>query len=330
MRSVLVAAALVAAAPVTVVTVVAVAAPSVIVLETPATSQHAWPSGERAVVAELMASDVELVLRPSNAPGVAELEQEVLKAATEPNTAGAVAVGREGFQGFAMVAPHSGRPLVRVQDDVREGAVAEGFVAFRVSEVLRARRFDLPPETVRRKEAAPVREPQPLLLWPWISVGGVGSRGASGVSAVTGVGVRVPLHPWISLEPSGGFTIGGLDVQTAAGDVTLSLRRATLEIVAAPVTHRGLSAGVGAGGGVAWLSAVPRANAGYEGTEQSTQVSLLSLRGFGAWQTRHLKALLFLEVSATLPAVSVRASGTELVSLGQPWLTSGVALGYSP
>jgi hypothetical protein len=96
------------------------------------------------------------------------------------------------------------------------------------------------------------------------------------------------------------------------------------------VTHRGLSAGVGAGGGVAWLSAVPRASAGYEGTEQSTQVSLLSLRGFGAWQTRHLKALLFLEVSATLPAVSVRASGTEVASLGQPWLTSGVALGYSP
>ncbi len=116
-----------------------------------------------------------------------------------------------------------------------------------------------------------------------------GREGASGVSAVTGVGVRVPLHPWVSLEPSGGFTIGGLDVQTAAGDVTLSLRRATLEIVVAPVTHRGLSAGVGAGGGVAWLSAVPRANAGYEGTEQSTQVSLLALRGFGAWQTRHLK-----------------------------------------
>jgi hypothetical protein len=169
-----------------------------------------------------------------------------------------------------------------------------------------------------------------LPLWPWISVGGVGSRGASSVSAVTGVGVRVPVHPWISLEPSGGFTIGGLDVQTAAGDVTLSLRRATLEIVVAPVTHRGISAGVGAGGGVAWLSAVPRAKAGYEGTEQSTQVSLLALRGFGAWQTRHLKTLLFLELAAMLPAVTVRASGTELARLGQPWLTSGVALGYTP
>jgi hypothetical protein len=324
MRSFLVAAALSAAAP------VAVAAPSVIVLEVPATSQHAWPSGERAVVAELLASDVELVLRASNAPSLAELEQEVLKAATEPDAAGAVGVGREGFKGFAIVAPHSGRPPVRVQDDLREGAVAEGAVALRVSEVLRARRFDLPPESPRRTEAAPAKEPPPLPLWPWISVGGVGSRGASSISAVTGVGVRVPLHPWISLEPSGGFTIGGLDVQTAAGDVTLSLRRATLEIVVAPVTHRGISAGVGAGGGVAWLSAVPRANAGYEGTEQSTQVSLLALRGFGAWQTRHLKTLLFLELATMLPAVTVRASGTELASLGQPWLTSGVALGYTP
>jgi hypothetical protein len=324
MRAVLVAAALVAAAS------VAVAAPSVIVLEAPATSQHAWPSGERAVVAELLASDVELVLRPSNAPNLAELELEVLKAASEPDAAGAVGVGREGFNAFAIVASHSGRPPVRVQDDVRQGAVAEGAVALRVSEVLRARRFDLPPETLRRNEAAPAKKPERLLLWPWISVGGVGSRGASGVSAATGIGVRVPLHPLISLEPSGGFTIGGLDVETAAGDVTLSLRRATLEIVVAPVTHRGISAGVGAGGGVAWLSAVPRANAGYEGTEQSTRVSLLALRGFGAWQMRHLKALLFFELSAMLPAVSVRASGTELASLGQPWLTSGVALGYSP
>jgi hypothetical protein len=327
MRSFLVAAALSAAAP------VAVAAPSVIVLETPASSQHAWPSGERAVIAELLASDVELVLRPSNAPSLAELELEVLKAATEADAAGAVGVGREGFEGFAIVAPHSGRPPVRVQDDVRQGAVAEGAVALRVSEVLRARRFDLPPEALRRNEAvpaAPAKEPQALPLWPWISVGGVGSRGASSISAVTGVGVRVPLHPWISLEPSGGFTIGGLDVHTAAGDVTLSLRRATLEIVVAPVTHRGISAGVGAGGGVAWFSAVPRANAGYEGTEQSTQVSLLALRGFGAWQTRHLKALLFLELATMLPAVTVRASGTELASLGQPWLTSGVAFGYTP
>lgn len=324
MRGVFIAAALVAATP------VAGAAARVIVIEPPATSQHAWPSGEQAVVAELVASDVELVLRPSNAPTLTEFEAEVLEAATEPDAAGAVGVGRKGFQGFAIVAPHSRRPPVRVQDDVRQGAVAEGAVALRVTEVLRARRFDLPPDALRPSDTVPARESKSLPPWPWISVSGVGSRGASTVSAATGIGVRVPLHPWVSLEPAGGLTIGGLDVQTKAGELTLSLRRVTLEIVIAPVAHRGFSAGVGAGGGVAWLSAEPRANAGYEGSEESTQVSLLALRGFGAWQTRHLKTLLFLELSTMLPAVTVRASGTELSRLGQPWLTSGVALGYSP
>jgi hypothetical protein len=95
MRSFLVAAALSAAAP------VAVAAPSVIVLEVPATSQHAWPSGERAVVAELLASDVELVLRASNAPSLAELEQEVLKAATEPSAS--VARGSRVLRSWRLI-----------------------------------------------------------------------------------------------------------------------------------------------------------------------------------------------------------------------------------
>ncbi len=324
MRCGLVAAALFAAAS------VAGAAPRVIVLEPPATSEHAWPSGERAVVAELLASDVELVLRPSTALNLDELELEVLEAATEPDAAGAVGVGREGLQGIAIVAPHSGRPPVLVQDDVRQGAVAEGAVALRVSEVLRARRFELPPESKRRNEAPRVEEAPPLSLWPWVALGGVGSRGASSVAAATSVGVRVPLHPWVSLEPSGGLTLGGLPVQTAAGDVTLFLRRVTLELVVAPVTQRGFSAGAGAGGGMAWLSAVPRAKPGYEGTERSTQVSLFALRGFAAWQTRHLKTFLFLELSVMLPAVTVRASGTELSRLGQPWLSSGVGLGYSP
>jgi hypothetical protein len=302
----------------------------VVVLEPQPTSDLAWPAGERAVVAELLASDVELVLRSSNAPTVVELEREVLAAAAEPDTAGAVGVGRDGNVGFALVAPHSGRPPVRVQDDVGQGAVAEGAVALRVSEVLRARRFDLPPEAPRPPVVRAPDEPEVGPVWPWFSFGGVAARGASSVAPAMALGVRVPVHPWVSLEPSAGLTLGGLEARTAAGDVALSARRATLELVVAPTAHRGLSAGAGAGGGVAWVLAVPRASAGYEGVERSTEVSMLTLRGFAAWQARHLKALAFLELAAMLPAVTVRASGTELARVGQPWVTGGLAVGYSP
>jgi hypothetical protein len=277
-----------------------------------------------------MASDVELVLRPSQAPTVGELEREVLAAAAEPETAGAVGVGREGAVGFAFVAPHSGRPPVRVEDDVRQGPVAEGAVALRVSEVLRARSFELPPEAPRHEPPAAIEDPPPPPVWPWFAVAGVAARGAARVSPAVALGVRVPVHPWISLEPSAGLTLGGLEVRTSAGDVSLSARRATLELVLAPGGHQGLSAGVGAGAGVAWLSAVPQPRPGYEAVERSTEVALLSLRGLGAWQSRHLKALAFVELSLMLPAVTVRASGTELSRVGQPWVTGGLAFGYSP
>jgi hypothetical protein len=301
----------------------------VVVVEPESSADFAWPSGERAVVAELMASDVELVLRPSQAPTLQKLEQEVLEAAAEPDTAGAVGVGREGSRGVALVAPRAGRAPVRIEDDVQQGPVAEGAVALRVSEVLRVRHFELPPVPEKRPISAKPEEPQPS-LWPWLSVAGVAAHGASGVAPALAMGLRVPLHSWLSLEPAGAFTLSGLNVETSAGDVKLSERQATLEVVVAPNARRGLSAGLGAGGGIAWFSAAPRAAEGYVGLESSTEVALVALRGFGAWQSRHLRVLAFLELSMMLPAVTVRAEGTELEQVGTPWAMGGLALGYGP
>lgn len=322
-RLVLVAALLFAAAP-------AGAAQRVVVLESEPTADIAWSSGERAVVAELMASDVELVLRPTQASTVAALEREVLEAAGEGDTAGAVAVGREGSRGFALVVPHPGRAPVRIEDDLRQGPVAEGAVALRVSEVLRVRTFAIPAEKTKRETPRVPDEAPRAPLWPWISIAGVAARGAASPAPAMAIGLRLPIHPWVALEPSGAFTLGGLRVETPAGKLSLSARQATLEVVVAPADRRGLSAGVGAGGGVAWLSGVPSPNGGYVGAERSTEVSLLALRGFAAWQERHLRIFVFAELSALLPAVTVRAAGAELVRVGQPWLMSGVALGYSP
>jgi hypothetical protein len=326
MRCALLAAAfLLAAPPLT-------AAERVVVLEQKEGAELAWPSGQRAVVAELMASDVELVLRQSSSENAAALELEVLEAAREADTTGAVGVGRQGSIAFALVARHGGRGPIRIEDDVAQGPVADGAVALRVSEILRVRRFDLPPAPPSRPREL-VRKPEPppsSSLWPWLAVAGMATRGASTVAPAVALGLRVPISAWFSLEPAGAFSLGRLRVSTSAGDVDLSARQATLELVIAPTHHSGLSAGVGAGGGIAWVSATARANAGHLAADRSTQVSLLALRGFGAWQWRSLRLMAFAEASALLPAVSVRASGREVARLGQPWVLSGVAVGYSP
>jgi hypothetical protein len=328
MRRTVLVAALVLAAP------GAAAAERVVVLESKDSSTLAWPSGQRAVVAELMAADVELVLRQSSAETVGALELEVLEAAREPDTAGAVGVGREGSIGFALVT-RGGRGPVRIEDDVRQGPLADGAVALRVSEVLRVRRFDLPPEPPAKAHARTpelVREPEPprSSLWPWLAVAGMATRGSSSVVPAIALGLRVPISGWLSLEPAAAFSLGRLRVSTSAGDVGLSARQATLELVLAPTDREGISGGVAAGGGVAWVSGSARANAGYRAADRSTQVSLLALRGFGAWQLQSLRLMAFAEVSALLPAVSVHASEREVARLGQPWVLSGVAVGYAP
>jgi len=309
----------------------AFAARRVVVLDTSASADFAWPSAQRAVVAELVASNAELVIRPAQAGDVSALEHEVVDAAQEPETAGAVGVARVGSGGFALVALHAARTPVRVEDDVEQGAVADGAVALRVSEVLKVRRFELPPvEKPRPVPPPPTPKPAHAGLWPWVAFGVAATRGAASAAPALGFGLRVPIAPWFSLEPSAALTLGGLRVDTGAGDVTLTEREATLDLVIAPAEHEGLSAGVAAGGGVAWLSAEPHADSGYHGTPRSAPVAVFGLRAFGAWQVRSFRVLAFVETSLFVPAVTIGDGESDLARLGQPWLMSGVALGYRP
>lgn len=309
----------------------ALAARRVVVLDTSASSDFAWPSGQRAVVAELMANEAELVIRPALAGSKDALEREAFDAAREPDTVGAVGVGREGSVGFALVALHVGRSPVRIEGDIAQGPVADGAVALRVSEVLNVRSFDLPPDTAPHR-APPSPQETHARLWPWVAFGVAATRGASSAAPALALGLRVPIARWLALEPAGALTLGGLRVDTSAGDVSLAARRATLEFVIAPADQEGFSPGVAAGGGIAWVAGQPRAESGYRGTESSTQVAVFGMRAFGAWQRKSLRLLAFVEASLFVPAVTVTISGdgSELARLGQPWLMSGVAIGYGP
>jgi len=310
----------------------------VVMLEPPDDATLAWPSGRRAVVAELSLGDVELVLRSTRAATVADYEAEVLAAAAEPEAAGAVGVARQGSRGVAFVALAGARSTIRVEDDVNQGSVAEGAVALRVAELLRVRTFALPPPAPPPSSPPASPEPTPSNepprpswpVWPWLGFGGVAARGASGAAPMVAIGLRVPLSGWFYLEPSAAFTVDSLDVETPAGEVALSARQATVGLVLAPEDPKTLSGGIGVNAGLVWLSGLPRASAGYAGTESGTAVSVVGLRGFGTWHTGSIAIMAFAEAALLLPAVSVRADGAELARVGQPWLMAGLAVGPTP
>lgn len=144
------------------------------------------------------------------------------------------------------------------------------------------------------------------------------------------IGLRVPLSGFLHLEPSAAFTVDSLNVDTPAGEVALSARQATVGVVFAPENPGMLSGGIGVNAGLVWLSGLPRANAGYAGTESGTAVSTLGLRGFGTWHLGSIAIMAFAEAALLLPAVSVRADGSELTRVGQPWLMAGLAVGPTP
>ena len=103
-----------------------------------------WPEGTRAVIAELSASDDQVLVRPSSAATLSSLMTELEKAASEEQTVGAVCIGQSGSAAIAYVWVNGGSSAIRVEDDTREGAVAEGALALRVTEILHVRNVELP------------------------------------------------------------------------------------------------------------------------------------------------------------------------------------------
>ena len=122
-----------------------------------------WPEGTRAVIAELATSAEQVLVRPSSSSTFAALMSELEIAAGEEQTVGAVCVGKSGSVGIAYVWVAGGASAIRVEYDLREGAVAEGAVALRVSQILHVTNLELPSA---RKEAPPPPPKPPCHLPP--------------------------------------------------------------------------------------------------------------------------------------------------------------------
>jgi hypothetical protein len=304
-------------------------------------SLQPWPEGTRAVIAELSASDDLVLVRPSSSSTFTALMSELEKAATEDQAVGAVCVGKSGSAGIAYVWVNGGASAIRVEDDLREGAVAEGAVALRVTEILHVRNVELP-GTKREKKTpppGPVRPPPapppepdrgPPAFTTWLGAGLLTSSDASGPVPTASFGARVPVHSLVALEGAATGSFGWLKVSTDAGRAEVSMQSLTLHAVLDPWAEAPASLSLGFGGGAVFASELGTPSPGYAGLYDSTIVGMVSARFGGVLRGEHLSLVAHAEPGLLVPAVTLNADGRALAELGRPWFSAMLGLGFSP
>ena len=299
-------------------------------------SMSPWPEGTRAVIAELAASDDQVLVRRSSATTFGALMRELELAAGEEQTVGAVCVGKSGSAGIAYVWVHGGTSAVRVEDDMREGAVAEGAIALRVTEILHVRNLELPSARRKRERQQtlpppPPPEPEgPPAFTTWLGFGVLASSDAEGPVGAVAVGARVPLAPILGMELAVTSSLGWLDVQTEVGDAEVDMEAATLHAVVDPWASASVSGSFGLGGGVAWAAELGQPRPGFANYYDSTLVGLVSARLGVAFRQGHLSLVAFAEPGIMVPAVTLAADGQEVARLGSPWFSAMLGAGFSP
>lgn len=301
-----------------------------------------WPEGTQAVIAELAARNYQVVVVSSEARDLNALLEELQAAARGPATSAAIAVVRDGSLGVAYVwTPRDGN-VVQVQAETTEGAVGEGALALRVTELIRARDLAIdaprPSETRARTEPAPLparpvtsappaAPGTPPLLWLGAGPTFVSGTNAPLVAAVLGARLPIGLRP-LALDASAAISITPLRIVTNAGTVDVSARQATLHLLYDPWSAAAVNLALGAGVGAIWLDETARAKPGYDARADDAYVGLLSLRARGSVRSGSLSFVLTLEPGVLLQSANIRASGDEVSRIGRPWTTITAGFGW--
>jgi hypothetical protein len=307
----------------------------VVVLRPNPASLETWPEGTQAVVAELVAGGYELMLRASRARDRDGLLAELRAVASERPVLGAVVVVRDGDRGIAYVyTAKSG--TVPVETGVAEGAVGEGALALRITQILGPPRLEVasPPRAVAPPPPVPpptppvVRETErPAFL--------VAIAGALAFTSdlpeplpMVGISARRRLVGPLSLEALGAITLGASQLETAGGSVEVSAEELTLHVTFDPFRQAEVGLSLGLGGGVVWVRGEGDPSAGFSATTDATRVGLLSARAAASFTHKDWSLLLGVEPGVMLPAVSI-GGGSDTARLGRPWTTASVGLGWN-
>ncbi|HEX6271881.1 MAG TPA: hypothetical protein VFZ53_02520 [Polyangiaceae bacterium] len=306
--------------------------PWVVVLRPGSGPAAPWPEGMQAVVAELVAGGYELTLRASVARTREELLAELLRVVEEERVLGAVVVVRDDNQGIAYVCTRDG--TVRVEAGVAEGAVGEGALALRITQLLGPPRFELEkPRPAVAPEPAPSAPPESstprsdhgLLLA--LHAGLAFSSDLTEPLPIAGLVARKDIVGPLSIDASAWLTLGASRLEAPAGTVDLDAQELGLHLSFNPFRESSVGIALGLGGGIVWVQGEGDAAAGYSATDEATSVALLSARATGFFTHHRFSVLVAIEPGVMLPPVSVGV-GSDVARLGRPWTQASVGLGF--
>jgi hypothetical protein len=310
----------------------AACSPHVVVLEPKQPEIEAWPQGQRAMIAELSASGLDVLLRQSQSADVAQLTEELLEVAREPDALGALTVARQGLFGLVLVVTsHSG--LVRLEV-AATGAIAESRAALLVAELLR--RLQVPAEEPAPQPLA-IRQPKPAsdestrprrIQELWVDGGVALSSDLASPLLMLGVAGSLRVWNYVRIEVSGRLTPMPTRIDTAAGSLELRAAQATFHAAFSPATPRGFGFALGLGGGALMIDESARGAPGFVGRGDRTLVALLSARARAFAHAGPVLISLMVEPGLTLPPITVRAEGSELARFGRPWTCVALGLGF--
>lgn len=305
----------------------------VIVLMPRALENEVWPAGTQAVIAELAAVDYQVIVESSQAASLEALTKELRQAASAPSTAAALTVLRRDNTGIAYVYAQRDSQLMQLQGPLTQGAVGEGALALRVTELVRTRDWQLPQPALEAPSAPRVRkrvQPEPRSRSAlWLGLGPLFSSGTAAPLIAASFGLAVPLSRPLTLDTSVNMSLLPLELSTDAGAVEINTRQLTGHLLVSLWRSSVVALSAGPGGGVVWVQETAEAGPGYRARSDSAAVGLLTLRARASFQTGGLTFLLIAEPGALLPAISVRADQDELSRIGNPWVLLSGGLGWT-
>jgi hypothetical protein len=288
----------------------------------------------RAVMAELLTTGHELIVRSAAAGTSAAVEVQLEIAGSASTVVGAVSVVRENDRGLALVyTPREG--LVRLEVDATQGTVAESQLALRVVEAFRS--VDIPepsspaieppkapPVTNRAKADDSVHD-----LQLWFGFGAIVASDVETPLPWVVLSAALTLAPALAIEATLGAGPVPSRVTTSAGDLDLRAEQVAVYSMFDPHRAQNLGVAFGIGGGAVFLHETARANPGFTARDDSAFAGVIGARARAFIRAARTSFILTLEPGLLLPAPAVRTGDTEVGSIGQPWIAATLGAGVS-
>lgn len=291
-----------------------------------------WPEARRDVEAELRASGFDVVPRQSAAVDPTGLLTELAsRSAEHPDSVGAVTVLRVGSTGLAYVWIPARQRMFRVNVPTSDARVAAGMLSLRVADLMAVRPWaepEPPPKPPPADTAPPAPESPRLKSWIWLGLGPTFGSVTDQPGGHVTLGVNVSFAEHWSLDFGGAASLLTSNARLPEGAVSVDHQQLGAHLLVHPVRAQRWSLAGGLGGGALCLQVQGTTDENVVGLQDAACAGLVTLRARVLVHWDQLLLWATLEPGLALPPVHLRADDRAAGTIGRPWLSASVGVGW--